>query len=261
VPEAGLVLASDGNFYGTTLEAGKVSTKCPTGCGTIFRITPAGVFHVVHNFDFTDGSVPSNTLFQHTDGLLYGMTNTGGTGSVSPCTAGNFCGTVFSINSNPALPAFVALLPYSGKVGNTVEILGQGFTGTTAVSFGGASASFTVSSDTYLTAVVPSGATTAAVNVTTPGGTLTSNKTFRVTPQLKSFAPPSGPVGTSVTITGVSLTEASRVTFGGVAAASFTVNSDTTVTAVVPTGAKTGKIAITTSGGTATSTSIFTVTT
>ncbi|MGA9968456.1 MAG: hypothetical protein WBQ10_24875, partial [Terriglobales bacterium] len=58
----------------------------------------------------------------------------------------------------------------------------------------------------------------------------------------------------------VSLTQTSKVTFGGVKATSFTVNSDTRVTATVPTGAVTGHIAITTPGGTAVSSGIFTVT-
>jgi hypothetical protein len=53
-------------------------------------------------------------------------------------------------------------------------------------------------------------------------------------------------VGTVVTITGVSLTQTTKVTFGGVAATSFTVNSDTQVTTTVPTGAKTRKITIAT---------------
>jgi uncharacterized protein (TIGR03437 family) len=96
--------------------------------------------------------------------------------------------------------------------------------------------------------------------VTTPAGTLTSNKTFRVTPQLLSFSPPSGPVGTLVTITGLSLTQKSKVTFGGVAATSLVVNSDTQVTATVPSGAKTGKIVITALGETAASGTTFTVT-
>jgi len=91
-------------------------------------------------------------------------------------------------------------------------------------------------------------------------GTLTSNVKFRVTPAIKTFTPTSGPVGTSVTITGTSFTGASKVTFGGIASTSFTVNSDTQVTAVVPTGAVTGKIAITTPGGTASSATSFTVT-
>ena len=67
-----------------------------------------------------------------------------------------------------------------------------------------------VVSDTYLTAVVPAGATTGSVIVTTPGGMLTSNKLFRVMPQILSFKPTSGTVGTIVTITGVSLTQSFR---------------------------------------------------
>jgi hypothetical protein len=67
-------------------------------------------------------------------------------------------------------------------------------------------------------------------------------------------------VGTVVTITGVSLTQATNVTFGGVKATTFTVNSDVQVTATVPTGAVTGKIAITTPGAIAKSGATFTVT-
>jgi hypothetical protein len=79
------------------------------------------------------------------------------------------------------LPPFVSLAPPAGKVGRRIEFLGQGFTGTTAVSFNGVAANFKVVSDTFLTAHVPSGATTGFVTVTTPGGTLKSNREFRVT--------------------------------------------------------------------------------
>jgi hypothetical protein len=67
-------------------------------------------------------------------------------------------------------------------------------------------------------------------------------------------------VGASVVITGQTFTGATIVTFGGVKATSFTVDSYTQITATVPTGAKTGKIVITTAGGTATSSAKFTVT-
>jgi hypothetical protein len=70
---------------------------------------------------------------------------------------------------------------------------------------------------TYLTAVVPSGATTGFVTITTSSGSLQSNKIFRVNPQIKSFTPTSGPAGTVVTvvtITGVSLTQTTKVTLG-----------------------------------------------
>jgi hypothetical protein len=97
------------------------------------------------------------------------------------------------------------------------------------------------------------------VNVVTPSGTLKSNQKFRVTPSVTSFSPASGPVGSQVTITGISLTQATKVTFGGAKIAVFTVNSDTKITATVPTGAVTGKIQVTTPGGTATSATVFTV--
>jgi hypothetical protein len=167
---------------------------------------------------------------------------------------------VFYSWKNTSLPAFVSLLPYSGKVGKTVEFLGQGFKGTTSVSFGVTAAKFQIVSDTYLTATVPDGATTGSVTVKTSAGTLASNKVFRVTPQILSFNPTSGAVGTNVTITGVSLKQAKKVAFGGVAATSVTVNSDKQVTATVPTGAQTGHITITTPGGVAVSRGVFTIT-
>jgi hypothetical protein len=76
----------------------------------------------------------------------------------------------------------VEALPLAGNVGKVVKILGQGLTGTTSVSFDGTTASFTVQSDTYLLATVPSGATTGYIAVSTPTGTLNSNKQFQVVP-------------------------------------------------------------------------------
>jgi len=153
----------------------------------------------------------------------------------------------------------VKTLPTSGKVGAAVKILGTKLTGATSVTFNGTAATFKVVSASLITTTVPAGATTGTVKVVTPSGTLSSNVIFRVTPQITSFTPPSGPVGTVVTITGVSLAQTTKVTFGGVEAIAPTVNSDTQVTATVPTGAVTGKIAVTTPGGTATSATAFTV--
>ena len=258
-PYGGLVLGSDGNFYGANAYGGTVNSNCSNGCGTFFKITPKGAYSVLSNFDSTTGATPEITPFQHTSGVVYGDTEIGGTGNVNPCSTGN-CGVLYSWK-DANLPAFVSLVNFSGRVGKTVEILGQGFVkGNTTVSFNGTAAKPTVISGTYLTAPVPNAATTGSVTVTTSGVSLISNKVFRVTPQILSFSPTSGPVGTSVTITGVSLTQTQKVTFGGVAATSFTVNSDTQVTATVPTGAVTGHIAITTAGGTATSSGNFTVT-
>jgi len=158
------------------------------------------------------------------------------------------------------LQPFVSMVNWEGEVGATVEILGQGFTGATKVSFNGTSATFKVVSDTYLTATVPAGATTGFLAVTTPGATLSSNRKFLVAPQVLSFSPTSGPVGTQVTITGVSLTQTQGVGFGDRVPAQFTVNSDTKLTATVPTGAKTGPVGVQTPGGIGISKDKFTVT-
>jgi len=170
-PLGGLVQGNDGNFYGTA--AGDARTSF----GIIYRITPAGSFSVLHTFNNTAGAYPLNTMVQHTNGIFYGDTIYGGL--LSQCHELG-CGVFYSVDLG--LPPFVKLLPSAASVGATVEILGQGLTGTTAVSFNGVAASFTVESDTYLTATVPSGFTTGFVTVTTPGGALTSNTKLRRLP-------------------------------------------------------------------------------
>jgi hypothetical protein len=111
-----------------------------------------------------------------------------------------------------------------------------------------------------MTATVDTGATTGKITVLEPGGNLLTPQTYKIIPTISTFSPSSGPVGTSVVIKGTSLSQASVVTFGGVKATTFNVDSDSQVTATVPAGAKTGKIGITTKGGRATSSKTFTVT-
>jgi uncharacterized repeat protein (TIGR03803 family) len=171
-PVGGLVQGTDGNLYGVTPYGGTY------GAGIVFKITTGGTFTVLHSFNTTDGSHPDGGLMQATNGLFYGTTTAGG--NTSSCSALG-CGTVFSLNVG--LGPFVALVLPAGKVGDTAEILGQGFTGTTSVTFNGVPCTnFEVVSDTYITATVPVGATTGSVVVTTPGGSLKSNKKFRIVP-------------------------------------------------------------------------------
>jgi uncharacterized repeat protein (TIGR03803 family) len=227
---SGLVQGADGNFYGTTYSGGTGSgIVCPNGCGTAFKITPAGAFTTLHNFcslaKCSDG-LTGTGLIQATDGNFYGTTFYGGKGGEGTifrmtqqgalttlyafCTQpgcpdgqypgellqdtdGNFYGvaeqggsglngygTIFRFSTG--LAPFVKLTRDSGNVGLVGGILGQGFTGTTGVFLNGAPTSFTVVSDTYIQATVPAGATSGFVTVQTPGGTLTSNVPFRVTP-------------------------------------------------------------------------------
>ncbi len=247
---AGLVQATDGNLYGTTAGGGADEA------GVIFSISPKApyAYNILYSFDGTTGSSPQTTLVQHTNGILYGDTQAGGT-DTKYCGP---CGTFYSLNMG--LKPFIRLVSTYGKVGTSVEILGQGFTGTTQVSFGGTPAiTFKASSSTFLTAKVPAGALTGPVIVTTPSGTLTGNQTFHVTPQVTGFTPGHGPVGTSIEIKGVSLTQATMVEFGSQSAV-FQINSDILITATVPAGATTGNITITTAGGAAASKGVFTVT-
>ncbi|HTG28380.1 MAG TPA: IPT/TIG domain-containing protein, partial [Methylomirabilota bacterium] len=80
-------------------------------------------------------------------------------------------------------------------------------------------------------------------------------------PVITSITPASGPIGTSVTLTGTGFTGASGVSFNGTRATTFTVSSDTQMSATVPAGATTGKISVTNTAGTGTSAGNFTVTT
>ena len=244
---SGVSQASDGNYYGVTQNNGSATN------GTLYKVTSTGTYTVVHNFDSPTGDIPSPAPFQHTNGILYGSTLSGGTGA----NFGN--GVFYSLNISAA--PFAKLLTKSGKVGSTVEILGQGFTGSTAVSFGGVNAtSFSVTSDTYMTANVPTGAKTGTVTVTRPSGALSTLIQFKILPTISSITPTSGVIGTLVTVNGTGLTQATKVTVGGVTATSFTVVSDSKITVTVPSAAKTGKIAVTTTGGVATSATTFNVT-
>lgn len=95
--------------------------------------------------------------------------------------------------------------------------------------------------------------------VNTSSGPLFSSKLFRVTPKILSFSPASGAVGSAVTIAGAGLIQTEKITVGGVQVTAYTVNSDSKLTFTVPTGAKSGAIALTTPGGSA-SKQTFTVT-
>jgi uncharacterized repeat protein (TIGR03803 family) len=170
-PVAGLIQATDGNFYGTT-DGGGIN-GC--SCGTIFTITSGGVLTTLHSFDGADGSHPYGSLFQSTNGSFYGATVNGGPYS---CPDDPTCGTLYSLSTG--LSPFVAFVRGSSKAGQSFGILGQGFTGTTSAALNGTPMSFTVVSDTFIKATVPAGATTGYVTVATPSGTLTSNVPFHV---------------------------------------------------------------------------------
>lgn len=98
-PTGGLLLGTDGNFYGTT-SLGGASNR-----GTVFQITPSGALTTLHSFDQTDGALPCVTLIQANSGDFYGLTPNGGT---------NGAGTIFKITAAGAL---TTLYDFTGLFG------------------------------------------------------------------------------------------------------------------------------------------------
>ena len=253
-PPVNMLQVADGTFYGVNPAYGLYG-------GSIYKLTSANVFSAwMFPSTDVDGNSPSSTLIQNTNGLVYGTTPAGG--FIPPNCPQGCQGTFFSVATGDK--PFVSLEPTekTGNVGASVGMFGQGFTSASVVKFGGVAAtSVTRSGTTYLTAVVPAGAHTGAVTVTTGTTTLTSPQTYKVKPKITSFSPSSGPAGTLVTINGTGLIQTSEVKFGTVKATTFTVVSDSKVTAVVPSGLAAGAvtISITTPGGTVNSPTKFTV--
>jgi len=108
-PIAGLIQAGDGNFYGTTQQGG--ACWIPTGCGTVFRISPTGTLTTLYRFcsqsggECTDGQWPSGGLIQARNKNLYGTTSSGGS---------HGSGTVFAISPSGAVTTLYSFCALSG---------------------------------------------------------------------------------------------------------------------------------------------------
>src|ERR1700683_4072114 len=91
---SGVIQGKDGNLYGTAETGGTTNADCPSGCGTVFEMTPSGTLTTLHSFDYTDGAQLESGLVQGSNGEFYGATEGGGTGG---------SGTVFEITSGGSL--------------------------------------------------------------------------------------------------------------------------------------------------------------
>ncbi len=128
---AGVVLGSDGNFYGMALAGGSGNfLYCNAGinmgtCGTVFKITPSGVLTTLYNFctqggpNCTDGFNPQGKLVEGSDGNFYGMTAAGGSGNGANCLAPDGsgiggCGTVFKITPSGVLTTLYSFCTQGG---------------------------------------------------------------------------------------------------------------------------------------------------
>lgn len=157
----------------------------------------------------------------------------------------------FFFRNNIATPTLASFSPSSGSSSTTITIRGTGLSTTSGVSFGGvAASSFTVLSDTVVTAI-PGPGTSGLVTITTASGSTASLPGFVFTgPAINSFTPTSAGARATVTIKGINLSSVTQVSFGNVPALSFAIQSDTLITAVVGPGAS-GNVTV--SNGTASS--------
>jgi hypothetical protein len=186
---------------------GTIAVTTPGGTATsttAFTVTPATP--TISSFSPTSGPVGTNVTITGTGftgttavkfaGTSASFTVVSGTSLTATVPSGASTGLImvtapggsatsanaFTVTTAPPpAPTFSSFTPTSGPVGTKVTITGTGFTGTTRVAFSGTSASFTVSSNTSITATVPAGARTGPISVTSPGGTATSSRSFRVT--------------------------------------------------------------------------------
>jgi hypothetical protein len=185
-----------------------------------------------------------------TNAGITSLTDQSGNGSTG--TLNNFDLTGTSSNWVRSFPTITGIAPTSGPTGTSVTVTGTNLTDATGFAFNGtATTGFTTpTSDLTATVTVPGGATTGPVSVSAATLTKYNGPAFTVVPALTSLSPTSGGVGTSITLTGTSLTGATAVSFNGTAATTFTVVAATTITVTVPAGASSGNVTVTTAGGT-----------
>jgi uncharacterized repeat protein (TIGR03803 family) len=150
-PLAGLVLATNGTFYGTTSIGGANDD------GTVFSITSGGTLTTLHSFDLTDGGYPVAALIQGTNGNFYGVAGEGGTnnsGTVFSITSGGTLTTLHSFDGTDGAQPYAALVEttngtFYGTTSNfganrdgTVFSITSGGTLTTLHSFDGTDGAF-----------------------------------------------------------------------------------------------------------------------
>jgi len=270
-PSASLVLASDGNFYGTTYYGGaNICGAQQEQCGTVFEIIPSGALTTLYNFSGADGASPDAGLVQGIDGNFYGTTVQGG--SNHSCYYGSGCGTVFKITPNGTLTTLHNFCsqpgcpggygPTAGLVqgtdGNFYGTLSDGKSGVTGAIFSFTSTGTLSTLHTFdgTDGAVPYGGLVQGTDRNFYGTTSAGGNhgcafggcgtVFSVSVGLGPFVetnPVAGKVGAKVGILGTDLTGATSVTFNGTAA-DFKVRSQTLIVAEVPSGATTGTVQV-----------------
>ena len=256
-----------GGTYTTSVTASGAApaTQTTTLTVPVIHLPPKKTFpvHLATNassLNFTAGSTagPASVTAGATSKLA--LTVTLGSPHLIHLTCTNPATTIATTTVAAPQTTVSAVLPNSGPLagGNTVTVVGTFLTGAATVAFGGTpGTSISVKTANLLTVVAPPGnAGTVDVQVTTPFGTSklgpTDHYTYTNAPIVTGVNPGQGAPagGTSVTITGLQMTNITGVAFGPNQAASFTQNSGTQITAVSPPGTGTVDILLTNAKGT-----------
>ena len=241
---------------------------------------PVGTTVTVTGTNFTgatgatlNGLAVANFMAMSATSVMFDVPTGATSGLIAVTTPGGTATSTgsFTVTVPNAVPTIASLAPATAVAGSgafTLTVNGTGYFSGSVVNFNGTALATTLISATQLTAAVPASAVATAgayavtVSNPAPGGGTSASATFTITvpaPAITSFTPTSGPVGTTVTVTGTNFTGATGATLNGLAVANFMAMSATSVMFDVPTGATSGLIAVTTPGGTATSTGSFTV--
>ncbi len=267
-PLGELIQASDGNFYGITHAGG--NSSCHDGCGTVFKITPKGKLTTLHAFNETDGEYPYGGVVEVDNGMFYGTTGGGGSGT---------WGTVFKMTASGTVTTLHNFIgtdganPYAITVGSDGNLYGTTSAGGRKTNDGTLfkitpSGTFTElhkfdgQDGKYLFAGLMQATNGRFYGTTYFGGTDDDGTVFSLGLGLSPFVetqPTSGKVGASVIILGSNLTGTSSVTFDGTPA-TFEMVSKSEIKTTVPNGAGTGKVEVTTPRGTLLSNVRFRVT-
>ena len=233
------------SFTPTSATAGATVTITGTNFTSVTAVSFAGI--------------PATSFLTVSATTITAVTPSGGSGSVTLTTPGG----TSSLTGYISLPTITSFTPLNGTYGTIMNIVGTSFTGVTGVSIGGVNAlAFVVNSSTSITAVVGEGAT-GSVIVTKPGGSSTlTGFTWFAPPVITSFSPATGPVGTTVVITGTNFhaTPTNNVVYFGSVKAIVTAGTTTSLTVTVPLGASFQPVSVTSNNLTAYSKQPFHVT-
>jgi uncharacterized repeat protein (TIGR03803 family) len=265
-PNAGLMQATNGNFYGTTTSGGAFDG------GTVFEITPRGTLTTLHSFgsSATDGVAPYASLVLGRDGDLYGTTSAGGSGSdgtVFKITRTGTLTTLYSFCSQTgctdgAQPEANLTLGTDGNLYGTASrggAYGEGLIfnvtsgGTISTLYNFCSGGYPACPD----GLSPYSGLLQATSGNFLGGTISGGGAFGagtifsfslgLAPFVETMQV-SGNVGAQISILGDDLTGTTGVTFHGISA-QFTVLRPSLILAEVPIGATSGFVIVTTPRG------------